>query len=547
MSYMALYREFRPKSFQDIIGQDHIVTTLKNQINSDRIAHAYLFTGTRGTGKTSMAKIFSKAVNCLNPVDGNPCNECSICKGVNDGTLLDVIEMDAASNRKLENALDIIETVNYPPQSAKYKVYIIDEVHMLTTQAFNALLKTIEEPPSYVIFILATTDPQKVPATILSRCQRFDFKRIKSEDAFLRLKHIIDMKGVYAEDDALKIISKVSEGAMRDCLSILDQAISMGDGKVDVDLVSSMLGITGRKSIFDLVKYMAEADIDSALKEIDSVILSGKDIMQYIKDVIKHLRNLLVIRVSKNPEDTIDIGVDTAKDLLEQSKGLKYEDIVRAINIFIEAEQEMKLTSQWRIVLEMAIIRFSKREYDISPEILLKRISRLENIIENGITVNRVAKSSEDNQVIQKPQEKIVKPYESVDEEETIAEINNEDEENIVISPLNEDQAKGALVEVLNLLRSNKKMTVYAHLVNGKIDKVEGNTIFISFEENFKFSKTILEKPDYTKGLQKYFEKYMNSSVRLKFTVEKNEDDEFLQSISKAKSILGEEFVEIIE
>lgn len=538
MAYMALYREFRPKSFEDIIGQNHIVKTLRNQINSNRVAHAYLFTGTRGTGKTSMAKIFSKAVNCLNPIDGSPCNECEICKGINSGTLLDVIEMDAASNRKLENALDIIETVAYPPQACKYKVYIIDEVHMLTTQAFNALLKTIEEPPSYVMFILATTDPQKVPATILSRCQRFDFKRIKTDDAFLRLKHIIETKGVFAEDNALKLIAKVSEGAMRDSLSILDQAISMGDGKVNTDLISSMLGLTGKEAIFNLIDYMAEGDIDNSLKEIDYVITSGKDIAQFVKDITKHLRNLLIVRISKSPEDTLDLGTDTIEDMVEQSRKLKYEDIVRCINIFIEAEQEMKLTSQWRIVLEMAIIRFTKREYDISVETLIKRIARLENIIENGVTLKET----------KSPETAITKAATTVEVKKTTeTELNLEEkEEAIVGKEISFDEAKGALVEVLNLLRANKKMTVYAHLVNGNIDKVEGNIIYISFKESFAFSKTILEKPSYTKGLQKYFEKYINSPIRLKFTIEK-EVDEFMESINRAKSILGDDLVEVIE
>lgn len=548
LSYMALYREFRPKSFEDIIGQDHIVTTLKNQINSDRIAHAYLFTGTRGTGKTSMAKIFSKAVNCLDPIDGSPCNQCESCTEINKGTLLDVIEMDAASNRKLENALDIIETVKYPPQSARYKVYIIDEVHMLTTGAFNALLKTIEEPPGYVIFILATTDPQKVPATILSRCQRFDFKRIKTEDAFLRLKHIIDIKGVLAEDAALRLIAKVSEGAMRDCVSILDQAISMGDGNVNTALVSNMLGLTGKESIFNLIDYMSEGDIDKALREIDSVMMSGKDIMQFIKDIIKHLRNLLIVRVSKNPEDTVDLGTDTVNDLLEQSRKLKYEDIVRAINIFLEAESEIKLTSQWRIVLEMAIIRFSKREYDISVESLIKRISRLEDMLENGVVVKERQSVEATNKVPTNEASKVeTKKLENRTAEPEAGVVVDTDEYSEVKASITEQAAKGALVEVLNLLRANKKMTVYAHLVNGAINKVEGNTIIIGFKQGFSFSKTILEKPDYTKGLQKYFEKYTNIPVRLRFILEKSEEDSFNESINKAKSILGEDFVEVIE
>ncbi|MEG1416200.1 MAG: DNA polymerase III subunit gamma/tau [Clostridium sp.] len=542
---MALYREFRPKSFEDMIGQDHIVTTLKNQITNNRIAHAYLFTGTRGTGKTSTAKIFSKAVNCLNPIDSSPCNACPICLEANAGTLLDIVEMDAASNRKLENALDIIETVKYPPTSANYKVYIIDEVHMLTTQAFNALLKTIEEPPEYVIFILATTDPQKVPATILSRCQRFDFKRIKTDDAFSRLKHIIDMKGVYAEDNALWAIAKVSEGARGECLSILDQAISMGDGKVDMELVSSMLGITGSDSITRLVDYMANGNIEGALSEIDSVMMSGRDIAQYVKDIIKHLRNLLVVRISKNPSGTIDLGEDSLNKLLEQSRKLQYEDIVRGINLFLEAEQEMKQSSQWKIILEMCIIRFSKREYDHSTETLLKRISRLEDIIESG-NIKVTTTSSEEV----KPQHTKVEAAPKPETRSLQLDVSHNQEQEASTGggiTLNHQQVQGALVEVLNALRSNKKMTVYAHLVNGTINKVDGNTIYIGFTEDFKFSKTMLEKPENTKGLQGYFEKFLNGKVFVRFLLDKGPDDDFNQSIKNAKAILGEDFVEVIE
>lgn len=541
LPYMALYREFRPKSFNDIIGQNHIVTTLKNQIESNKVSHAYLFTGTRGTGKTSMAKIFSKAVNCTSK-DGVPCNDCESCRSINEGTLLDVIEMDAASNRKLENALDIIETVKYPPQSSKYKVYIIDEVHMLTVQAFNALLKTIEEPPNYVIFILATTDPQKVPPTILSRCQRFDFKRIKSDDAFTRLKDIVEAKGILAEENALKTIAKVSEGAMRDCLSILDQAIAMGDGKINTTLVNDMLGISKGESIFNLIDYMADGNIDSALKEIDKVIMSGKDILQFIKDIIKHLRNLLIVRISKDPSDTIDVGLETASDLLNQSRKLKYEDIVRAINIFIETENDIKLTSQHRIVLEMAIIRFSKREYDMSQESLLKRLARLEDIVENGEIV-----------------EKKVVPPKEIETKENKKEFSNINmnekvkpdlkDETITISEsiITLEQAKSAFVEVLNLLKSNRKMILYAHLINGTIQNTKENVIFISFRGDVSFSKVQLEKHNDTIELQKYFEKYIGTKVRLKFILEKDEEDNFNELINRTKSLVGEDIVEVID
>ena len=262
MAYLALYREWRPKTFHDVVGQDHVTITLKNQINSDRIAHAYLLCGTRGTGKTSTAKILAKAVNCLNSDHGEPCNECEMCIKINAGTAIDVTELDAASHNGVDNIRDIIEDVAYPPQEARYKVYIIDEVHMLSIGAVNAFLKTLEEPPSNIIFILATTDPQKLPITILSRCQRFDFKRIKSADIFERLRKIVSKQGISIEDNSLKLISRISDGAMRDALSILDQAISMNEGKVEYDSVIDMLGLVTNESLTKL----SDSIIDRKIK-----------------------------------------------------------------------------------------------------------------------------------------------------------------------------------------------------------------------------------------------------------------------------------------
>ena len=278
LTYTALYREWRPKTFNDVVGQEHITTTLKNQILNNRIAHAYLFCGTRGTGKTSTAKVFAKALNCLNLKEGEPCNECEMCRKINEGLAIDVTELDAASNNGVDKIRDIIDDVKYPPQESKYKVYIMDEVHMLSAGAVNAFLKTLEEPPNNVIFILATTDPQKLPITILSRCQRFDFKRINNSEITARLKKIIDDQNMLADDKSLNLIARVSDGAMRDSLSILDQAISMGNGNVDYNTVVSMLGLVTNEHLFNLTNAVIQRNVEKSIKVIEDVIYSGKDI-----------------------------------------------------------------------------------------------------------------------------------------------------------------------------------------------------------------------------------------------------------------------------
>ena len=286
MAYTALYREWRPRTFNDVVGQEHITTTLKNQVLNNRIAHAYLFCGTRGTGKTSTAKVFAKALNCLNLIDGEPCNQCEMCRKINEGLAIDVTELDAASNNGVDKIRDIIDDVKYPPQEAKYKVYIMDEVHMLSTGAVNAFLKTLEEPPRNVIFILATTDPQKLPITILSRCQRFDFKRINNAEITARLRKIVNDQNVLADERSLNLIARVSDGAMRDSLSILDQAISMGNGNVDYNTVVSMLGLVTNEHLFNLTNAVIQRSVEKSIEIIEDVIYSGKDIYLFIKDLL---------------------------------------------------------------------------------------------------------------------------------------------------------------------------------------------------------------------------------------------------------------------
>src|SRR3712207_2512195 len=387
MGYTALYREWRPRTFEEVVGQEHITLTLKNQMKNNRIAHAYLFCGTRGTGKTSTAKIFSKAINCLNPQDGEPCNKCDMCKKINAGLAIDVSEMDAASHNKVDDIRDLIEEVKYPPREGKYKVYIMDEAHMLTQGAVNAFLKTLEEPPEKVVFILATTDPQKLPITILSRCQRFDFKRIKSDDIFQRLIKITKEQGIFADNKSLSLIARMSDGAMRDALSILDQSISMGNGKVDYDQVINMLGLVTNDNLLKLTNAIIDKDIENSIRIIDDVVYAGKDIKLFIRDMIHHMRNLMMVKVSQNPEDVLDMSEENIKFLKEQSKKIRIEEIMRCIRILQECEEQSKWSKQGRIYLELAIIKMCKIEYDTSKEVLLSRLNKLENIIDRKSVV----------------------------------------------------------------------------------------------------------------------------------------------------------------
>lgn len=549
MSYKALYREWRPHVFEDVIGQEHIVKTVRNQILQNRIPHAYLFCGTRGTGKTTTAKILSKAVNCLNPKDGDPCNECDMCKGISDGTIMDVIEIDAASNNRVENIRELIDDVKYPPHIAKYKVYIIDEVHMLSTSAFNALLKTLEEPPGYVMFILATTDPQKVPATILSRCQRFDFRRIKSPDITKRLRKISDETSTLVEDKTLELIARVSDGALRDAVSILDQCMSMSQGQIEYSDVSGMLGLVANEFLFKLIDAMIEKDVEGAVKIIDDVILNGKDVMQFIKDLSVHFRNLLMVKVSKKPEGLVDLSDDSLLLLKEQAKKLRSEEIMRGINIIVDAENNGKYTSQPRILLEMAVIKFCKREYDTSPEMILNRINLLEDKIKSGAIAVAVSNEVERKPVPAAAVRKTEKKEEvhEVQETEEVMDMVEGDS-----TPISLDEVKTSWQEVLDLVKPVKR-TVAAWLELGNPVNTEGNTIIILFEEQNSFGKKNLENPaENRKIVEESFSRVLKKRAKVKFKLSGKEKSieiasDIDQDIQRVKDVLGDNIIEVIE
>lgn len=413
MAYTALYRKFRPQRFDDVSGQEHIVTTLKNQINTGRMGHAYLFCGTRGTGKTTIAKIFARAVNCESPIDGSPCGECPTCRSIAEGKSLNVVEIDAASNNSVENVRQIIEEVAYPPVEGKYKVYIMDEAHMLTEGARNALLKTLEEPPSYVIFILATTEVHRIPITIMSRCQRYDFKRIAIDVIAARMKQLTDEEGIEVEDKALTYVAKAADGSMRDGLSLLDQCIAFEFGhKLTYDKVLDILGAVDSSVFERFLDHLLEDDVRGSMALIEEVVMQGRDLSQFVTDFIWHLRNLMLLKNSDDGdmENLLNVSTERLESMKAQAAKLEMNTIFRYIDVFTELSSRMKYSSQKRITIEMYVIRLLRPQMDTDNDALLERIRRLEKLtekIENGEIGVRTAQAVSTRVKEEKPVEKV--------------------------------------------------------------------------------------------------------------------------------------------
>lgn len=385
MAYTALYRKFRPDSFAEVKGQDHIVKTLKNQIQSDRIGHAYLFCGTRGTGKTSIAKLFAKAVNCENPTDGSPCGECATCKAIASGSSMNVIEIDAASNNGVDNIREIRDEVQYSPTEGRYKVYIIDEVHMLSIGAFNALLKTLEEPPSYVMFILATTEAHKIPITILSRCQRYDFKRITVDTIAARLTDLAGREGLDVEEKAIKYIAKAADGSMRDSLSLLDQCIAFYmNEKLTYDNVLEVLGAVDNDIFSKLLRAIIAGDSILCIRMLEEIIIRGRDITQFVNDFTWYLRNLLLAKTSDDPSEIVDMSAERLAALKEEADMVEIPVVMRYIRICSELSNQMKYAVAKRVLVEVALIKMTRPAMESNIESLVDRIASLERQIEEG-------------------------------------------------------------------------------------------------------------------------------------------------------------------
>lgn len=411
--YRVLYRKWRPTVFTDVSGQEHITSTLQNEVSSGRLNHAYLFTGSRGTGKTTCAKILAKAVNCLNPQNGNPCGECEICKGIDDGSILDIVEMDAASNRKIDDIRQIIDEVQFKPTKCKYRVYIVDEVHMLTQEAFNALLKTLEEPPEHVIFILATTEVHKLPQTIRSRCQRFDFHRIPPRAIADRVEYVVSQENAEITDSAALMLASVADGALRDALSLLDSCLAVSS-YIDEKVVRNAAGLVNNSYLFEFATAIINKNPSKSLEIVGRLYSESKDMARLCDELVEHFRALMLIKTIKNPRDILIMSDDEFEQAVTQSDYLSLADIVFYMDVLSKAYQRMGKGTGDRTELEMALVKLSASELDGTIEALTARVTALEKAVKRGITVN-YAQPPQQSQGVQTEQ-----PQQAVPKQETV-------------------------------------------------------------------------------------------------------------------------------
>lgn len=508
--HKALYRVYRPKNFSDVIGQEHIVRTLKNQIENNNVGHAYLFCGTRGTGKTSTAKIFSRAVNCTNLHNDEPCNECENCREILEDKTMDVVEIDAASNNSVDDIRELRENVKYSPAKAKYKVYIIDEVHMLSQGAFNALLKTLEEPPSYVIFILATTEPHKIPATILSRCQRFDFKRVTVKDISSRMRYICEKEGIEADEKALNLIARNSQGALRDALSILDQCISFEGNKISYNDVIELLGSVNIEQLFDLAESVIKEDTRKSLQILNDFIIWGKDVRNLVNDLIDHFRNLMVCKISNDLDEIISLPEETIDLLKQQAETIDTNNLIRILNILSETQDGMKISSNPRVLMEVTMMKIAQPMFDESKEALIKRIENLEQKIESGnIKVNHIST----NQTVDNFNENNQQNNNTVEKQE---------DENIEYENLKGDDIK--LVEkswkkILQKMKEDKNQVIRALLQDVDSFNISEDTLYIIFTDNYSFAKSRLDSPATIQYVEKVIREVLNRSFSVKIAL----------------------------
>ena len=528
--HKALYRAYRPQTFKDVVGQEHIIRTLKNQIQNGNVGHAYLFCGTRGTGKTSTAKIFARAVNCIDSVNEEPCNECEVCKDILNDNIMDVIEIDAASNNSVDDVREIRENVKYTPAKCKYKVYIIDEVHMLSQGAFNALLKTLEEPPSYVIFILATTEPHKISATILSRCQRFDFKRVTVQDMSSRMKEICEDVNIEVDERALNLIARNSQGALRDALSILDQCMSFSDDKIEYKDVVDLLGTVNIEQLFEMAEYVIKEDTKKCLEILNEFVIWGKDIKNLIDDLIDHFRNLMICKVSTELDEIISLPEETIEQLKAQSNLIETNDIIRILNILSETQDNIKSSSNPRVLAEVSIMKLSQPMFDESKESLIKRLANLEEIIKSGnikITTDNTT-STVESQVttgVENKQPEVEEVY--------YEEVKSEDVKLVEKSWEN----------ILMNIKKDKNMPVYAILREAKDFNVYANDLYIIFDDNFAFAKNKLNDPKTLGYIENVVRDTLNRSFSIKIIL-KSESKNINLEIEKVEKDKGEQILE---
>ncbi len=515
MAYTALYRKFRPTTFADVVGQEHITKTLRNQIIADRVGHAYLFNGGRGTGKTSSAKILARAINCLNPKDGEPCNECEICRGALNGSLTDIVEMDAASNNSVEDIRSIREEVNFLPTKAKYRVYIIDEVHMLSPGAFNALLKTLEEPPEHVKFILATTEPQKLPATILSRCQRFDFKRISNEDIIKRLKVVCNESNIEITDSALNIIAVLSEGAMRDALSILERCIQDGENKIDEDKIKDLVGIPKMAFVNSITEAIIDYDIDKALKSMDDILNEGKDLNNFLWEIIKYIKDILIYKSSKKADLYSE---DEIANINAISEKVTKEKLVNLIYELSKLETDMKWSTQKTIMFQAGIIKLCSNEFDSSSNIE-ERVDKIEKYLKSGrVAVNTMQVPVSATPVNQTQNYNLNNRVQSTP---TVA--SNTVKQNTMANKpkqYSSDLSK-SWPTIVKDLKQNGKIVLYTNLMNTSAEEINDMTVGIKFPNGLSsFGKTVLEKQENIKEISTLVSMACGKEMQIKYISE---------------------------
>ncbi len=515
MAYTALYRKFRPTTFADVVGQEHITKTLRNQIIADRVGHAYLFNGGRGTGKTSSAKILARAINCLNPKDGEPCNECEICRGALNGSLTDIVEMDAASNNSVEDIRSIREEVNFLPTKAKYRVYIIDEVHMLSPGAFNALLKTLEEPPEHVKFILATTEPQKLPATILSRCQRFDFKRISNEDIIKRLKVVCNESNIEITDSALNIIAVLSEGAMRDALSILERCIQDGENKIDEDKIKDLVGIPKIAFVNSITEAIIDYDIDKALKSMDDILNEGKDLNNFLWEIIKYIKDILIYKSSKKADLYSE---DEIANINAISEKVTKEKLVNLIYELSKLETDMKWSTQKTIMFQAGIIKLCSNEFDSSSNIE-ERVDKIEKYLKSGrVAVNTMQVPVSATPVNQTQNYNLNNRVQSTP---TVA--SNTVKQNTMANKTKQyssDLSK-SWPTIVKDLKQNGKIVLYTNLMNTSAEEINDMTVGIKFPNGLSsFGKTVLEKQENIKEISTLVSMACGKEMQIKYISE---------------------------
>ena len=520
MGYTALYRKFRPMTFSEIVGQEHITKTLKNQIMAGRVGHAYLFNGGRGTGKTSAAKILARAINCLNPKDGEPCNECEICKAAINGSLTDIVEMDAASNNSVEDIRSIREEVNFLPTKAKYRVYIIDEVHMLSTGAFNALLKTLEEPPEHVKFILATTEPQKLLATILSRCQRFDFKRISNENIIKRLRFVCEKSNIEITDGALNIIAVLSEGAMRDALSILERCIQDGENKIDEDKIKDLVGIPKTTYVHNIMDSLFKYDVDNTLKNIDVVLDEGKDINNLLWEMIKYTKDLLIYKASQKLDIYSEDEINKIKEISEQ---VSKEDLINMVYQLSELENDIKWSTQKTIIFQAGMIKLCNKQANENKG-LEERVEKIEKYLKSG-KANMMSNGIMQTQRVQSAPTSFGP--------RTMQQPVSRKQPNVTKKPITRNYSKNSneyWPEILTDLKQSGKIVLYTNLMNTKAKELNDMTVGIEFPGGMSsFGKTILEKPEKIREISKMVSMACGKPMEIKYLSQNNQVNQMTQ------------------